>query len=115
MGFKPKKCFVCGRIFVPTSNAQTYCSSACSLQYERTKRDMFQRVGEDVKNCEIDDYLCGDVFMSEISLRDKPSLRDRIGVQKLLNDFEIKCEVPQFESRKQMNKWKWEKLRTLDH
>lgn len=111
MGFKPKKCFVCGRIFVPKSNSQQYCSKECSnaYRYER-KRMYWDDVLQETVNVEVDDYVGDNVFISNDTLRSTPQLSDKIMTKKILSDFGIKCKIPDCSTVKELNDWKKKKI-----
>lgn len=110
MGFKPKKCFVCGRIFVPKNGKQICCNEECAKEYADIIRYTYYR--DDMFNHqEIDDYLTDEVFISEAKLKLKPSLTDKIKVKKILSDFEIQCDIPDFDTLNDLNNWKRNQLK----
>lgn len=116
MGLKPKKCFVCGRIFVPNNGKQICCCESCSAEYKKENDRLYWDViNGGFFNKEVDDYIGSDVYISTETLNSAPSLVDKIQVKKLLTDFGVKCEVPDFETVRELNSWRQSKLGIIGH
>lgn len=116
MGLKPKRCFVCGRVFVPTVNNQICCRDECTAEYKyEYKRLYWDDMLQEMVDPEIDDYIGDNVFITKEQLLSSPNLSDRIKVRRVLSDFGIKCEMPSFKTFKEMNDWKNEKLAIIGH
>lgn len=116
MGLKPKKCFVCGRIFVPKVNNQICCSKECRLQYREGINKLCWRSPDgNLVNAEIDDFLGDDIFIADTKLRGKPQLSDKIRVKKLLSDFGINSEIPDFATFQELDSWRKDKLGIIGH
>lgn len=116
MGLKPKKCFVCGRIFVPNSNRQICCSKECSLQYRESRNKLYWRNPDgNMINAEVDDFLGDDIFITDSKWKNKPGLSDKICVQKILSDFGISSEIPDFATFKELDSWRKKQLEIIGH
>ena len=110
MGLKPKRCFVCGRVFVPTNGKQICCSEECTGEYADITRYTYYR-GDMLGHQEVDDYLNDKIFISEEELKAKPSLSDKIKTKKILSDFQIECDIPDFNTLNDLNIWKHNQLK----
>lgn len=116
MGLKPKKCFVCGRIFVPKVNNQICCNKECRSNYRNEFDKMcWPDTDGDMVNIEVDDFLGSDIFISNAKLRSKPYLSDKIRVRKLLSDFGINSEIPDFATFQELDDWRREQLAIIGH
>lgn len=111
MGLKPKRCFVCGRVFVPTNGKQICCSEECTGEYrnERDRLCWFDTNGELI-NIEIDDFLGDDIFISNQKLKSEPQLFDKVKTKKILSDFGINCDIPDFSTLQDLQNWKRKQL-----